>query len=1107
MAVRLEPTDLIEGYFWTTDFDQITNYVCDYLDYHQHSIYFVVHASAIFTSDDNEDREIHMAPSSPELFDPDMPRDVLRNQIELKYDEMHEPEGWEGLESSGWTIVPGSFTYWFKIIQFQPNNTPSEHGKNRKDGPDYDDDVDPDDPPADDNQPRPVREKLDRYNTLLLSIANYHVPNTGRLSNIRLYPVLHAWLEERHFKPNELISPGNIANWHERVGQFNLRIFSEHGNVIYCKNMDDSDEFIDIIWSNRRFKLITNLWSLLGEKRDRVFCNLCRKFHRQEESCRQTIASATSDTVYVPEYPRGRHACVTYADFESIVQVDNKHFCSGFAFIMVDKEGIKIQDSYCNAMDTDCSYHEGIRVETVFMDHLFQASYDYAFLEMLYQGGGDLIGVAVGTITGIALKSLAKRMRKTFICPLCNEEVGDLQRYVTGKNFINGGYGKHHKACWEDPKNACVTYFHNFKGYDSHYILREIMRLRQYEVSFIRGKSFEKFDIISVTKQYPEGQIRITFKDTFNYLSTSIAKLVKNVETWKYTDEEDRQNKGTFPYKWFNDFDKLNYTALPGTDEWFNDITQSDIDPQPAIDLWNKKQFANFGEFHDYYMRVDVKQLADIFEEFRDACISSSKTDTEDGLDPVYFQGAPGYTWQKSLELVGEKMHIIPDVEVYIDIQQNIRGGISQVMHRYVNIEKDKDKTMLYLDVNSLYSACMTEKLPTKYLGTKYTLPDEWQEIYSGTSSMCAFMCVDLDYPEHLHDLHTAYPLAPHKYNGRLCTTFLPKYKYLVHSECLKFYLAEGMILTKFHYMYLFDQDYILKDYVSSNIDKRRATNSAPLKTLYKLLNNSLYGKTCENKFKYRKFDVHTEERGVWGKINTYLIDAVNWLPMEDKVLVEHRIKRIILDKPIQIGFAILELAKLKMYEFLFNVQKVFPDVKPLYTDTDSLLLLFNHPSPEEELFNNPLTKPLLDFDKVPESWRVHTPGTHKQSGLWSLETTERVVEFIGIRAKTYCYRTDSNKTVLRNKGITSHAIELNTRKKLTIEHYKDVLFKNKEIRVHQVLIASKKHNIINRVQTKLALSNNDEKRQVLPDKITTVPFGYKGERYAEYISDDKTDL
>nr|QKE54901.1 MAG: structural protein [Parvoviridae sp.] len=1089
MARLVNIDDVTAGYFWTSEFTEVVSYVQAYLDKFHEPILFIIHASAIFIKEDDEE-EIHLSPSTPLHIDPDIPD--LSNLIELMFEDLHDPESWSELKGSGFQIVLDSFTYWFKIISYNPNNRPWETNYNSKSPFDDDNDLRPTTPPPRIDAANPP--SVPTYDPLYYALAAYFVPNTQRYSHKRMVPKYKTWLNDNDFNPltfeADRITMGNIGEWHEQMHKYNLRVFSAFGNVIYERKFEPHDDFIDLLYKYRKFKLITNLWTLLNEKRDRIFCSICKKFHSKDVLCKKVILPSYDETVKVPTYPKGRHFYVIYADFESIVTSSNEHKCSGYAFISIDGKKIKIIEECENSMTLNGD------PEDIFIRQIFAAANDFAFGDVVYeQGGGDLITAGIGIATSVLVNRVAKRFRRTHICPLCDEEVVWPHKYVQGRNFINGKLGRHHSDCWYNNKNAPICYFHNFRGYDSHYVLKSLMKSDDYEVDVVRGKSFEKFDVISAIS----GKIRITFKDTFNYLATSIAKLVQNVENWTYTPEKDRDMKGTFPYKWFDDISKLCHNKLPPTTEWFNDLTHTNVDPTPARELWKREKFTTFSEFHNYYMLTDVYQLADIFEEFRESCLKAFD------LDPVYFQGAPGYTWQLSTQQSADKMFIIPDVKIYQDIQANIRGGIAQVMHRYMNIENMPDENILFLDVNSLYSKCMTYKLPTKFLREINYLPVNWMDIYNQNTDLTAIVCVDLAYPEYLHDAHIAYPLAPHKFNGRLCTTFLEKEKYLCHIEALAYYLNEGMILTNFHYGYEFNHDYILASYVNGNIEKRRSTNSAPLKTLYKLLNNSLYGKTCENKFKYRKFRINQEDRGLFGKINSFLRNATNWLPIENKILTEEAINKVVLDKPIQIGFAVLELAKIEMYKFLFEVQKLFKDdVTPLYTDTDSIILHFKHPHPEELLFEH--LKAYLDFDKVPSHWKVHTPGTHKQSGLWSLETLERIVEFIGVRAKTYCYRT-ATKTVIKNKGITATAKELRTHEALSMEHYKDSIFNNKEIKVCQVTIGSKKHVIETKRQVKLAISNNDEKRQILPDKITSIPFGYKGEKFAEYIIHNQDNL
>lgn len=1078
MAVRANPAFPTSGYFWTDDFEVVVDFVINYLAQYRHSINFVCHASSIFIKD-GEEREIHMEPCAPIILDPNMYD--IRNRVELCFDIMNDPENWVGLDGSGWAICPNTMNYWFKIIAYQPNAPPEENDRNRWDPPDYD---------HDDSQPTP---SFPEYDSFYLSIAAHFVDNPGRLSKIRLVNKYNRWLESERIFPNfysaTKIYPAMLPQLHNQLRRFSLRIWSEYGNVIYEKKYNM--EYINILWANRKFKYIKSLSALLKEKSDRQYCNLCKRMHKG--SCKQHIEPAPTEHIEVPEYPEGRHALVTYADFESIVLPNNEHAPSGYGLITIDKEKNKIYQYVRNAIETD-------NVLEKFIYNLFYIAEKWALDTIQYQmmvpgGVGDLIlsGIGAAIAASKLAQTISKKLKRTYFCQICDEEVSDLEQYVVGVNFINGLHGRHHKECWEDHKNSMVTYFHNFRGYDSHYVLQELMRDSRFKVTFLRGKSMEKFDIIHASTKSKDGHmIQITFKDTFNYLGTSIAKLVKQVQSWKYTPEKDRNSKGTFPYRWFDDVEKLRSRSLPPKEDWFNDITQSYVDPAPAIEIWNRENFRTFSEFHNYYMLTDVLQLADIFEEFRNTCLSQFN------LDPIYFQGAPSFSWQLNLKINSDNMFLIKNAEIYNDIQANIRGGIAQCMHRYM--ETKDNETILFLDVNSLYSKCMTYKLPTKFLGRLDNLPENWMDLYDDGDE-CALLCVDLHYPKKYHDLHIAYPLAPHKFNGRLCTTFLDKKKYLVHSKVLKFYVKEGLEITHFYYGYIFAQDAVLKNYVNSNIDKRRATESTPLKTLYKLLNNSLYGKTCENKYKYRKFEVYKEDNSIFGKINTFLMDAKNWLPINDEVLVEKSIKKVVLDKPIQLGFSVLEFAKLEIYKFLFLIQEMMPqtEITPLYTDTDSIMIHFKHPHPEEIMYNNPEIRQYLDFDEVPEHWNVKTPGTLKQSGLWALETTDKILEFIGIRAKTYCYRTDKT-TILKNKGITSTAVEVESKQSLTMEHYRKVLFDNLEVRVQQNTIGSKKHKIITRKQTKLALSNNDEKRFICSDKITTIPFGYKGEKFKEYI-------
>jgi hypothetical protein len=79
--------------------------------------------------------------------------------------------------------------------------------------------------------------------------------------------------------------------------------------------------------------------------------------------------------------------------------------------------------------------------------------------------------------------------------------------------------------------------------------------------------------------------------------------------------------------------DKFSVNVLPPKDAFYNDLTKSHIsdeDYDHAKNVWEKFEIRHMGEYHDLYLKSDVLQLADVFERFRDECLSNY------GLDPAH---------------------------------------------------------------------------------------------------------------------------------------------------------------------------------------------------------------------------------------------------------------------------------------------------------------------------------------------------------------------------------------------------------------------------------------------------------------------------------------
>jgi len=227
--------------------------------------------------------------------------------------------------------------------------------------------------------------------------------------------------------------------------------------------------------------------------------------------------------------------------------------------------------------------------------------------------------------------------------------------------------------------------------------------------------------------------------------------------------------KGVYPYDYMNSFNKFNETNLPPKSAFYSKIENeniSDEDYNRAIRVWKTMKIKNLGEYHDLYLTTDVLLLADVFESFRSSAITSYK------LDPVHYVSLPGFAWDALLLKTGVKLDVQYDYDMYLMIERGIRGGISVISHRHAKANNkylsSYDKTqkssyIIYLDANNLYGYAMIQHLPTKNF--------QWCNPENFNSDLILSMRddqktgyifdVDLEYPEHLHDLHNDYPLAP----------------------------------------------------------------------------------------------------------------------------------------------------------------------------------------------------------------------------------------------------------------------------------------------------------------------------------------------------------
>ena len=203
----------------------------------------------------------------------------------------------------------------------------------------------------------------------------------------------------------------------------------------------------------------------------------------------------------------------------------------------------------------------------------------------------------------------------------------------------------------------------------------------------------------------------------------------------------------------------------------------------------------------------------------------------------------------------------------------------------------------------------------------------------------------------------------------------------------------------------------------------------------------------------------------------------------DKKFVAIHCSKTVLtLNKPIYIGFCILELSKLLMYRFHYNyVLKTFSNTKLLFTDTDSLIYEIKNSNVYDQCFKD---KHLFDFSGYPKDSIYYDDSNKKMLGKMKDELNSvRIREFVGLKCKMYSLIACNDKEVNKAKGVNL---------KLRYDEYLDVLFNKKVIRHKMKRIQSNLHIVGTYDINKIILGCFDDKRYVLDDGINTLAYFHK---------------
>ena len=316
------------------------------------------------------------------------------------------------------------------------------------------------------------------------------------------------------------------------------------------------------------------------------------------------------------------------------------------------------------------------------------------------------------------------------------------------------------------------------------------------------------------------------------------------------------------------------------------------------------------------------------------------------------------------------------------------------------------------------------------------------------------------------------------------------KKKYVTHINSLKQALNHGLKLKKIHRVIEFNQKAWLKPYIDLNTELRKVADNDFENDFYKLMNNTVFGKTMENIRKHRDIKLVTTDKKRSKLVSEPNYHTIN-LISEDLSIIEMKKTKVKMNKPIYLGLSILEISKILMYEFWYDYMKPKYDnnVKLCYMDTDSFIMNIK----TNDFYKDIASDVENRFDT--SNYEVNRPlpmGRNKKViGLMKDKLVGKIItEFITLRPKTYSYLTDDGKEDKKAKGTKKFVIK----QMIKFNNYKKCLLNDEVILKSQQRFISKKHDVSTENINKIALSNNDDKRIISSNKITSYPYGYKGE-------------
>ena len=315
-----------------------------------------------------------------------------------------------------------------------------------------------------------------------------------------------------------------------------------------------------------------------------------------------------------------------------------------------------------------------------------------------------------------------------------------------------------------------------------------------------------------------------------------------------------------------------------------------------------------------------------------------------------------------------------------------------------------------------------------------------------------------------------------YKPTKKLTCDLTNKYNLMMHYRMFKFYTNLVMKVTHIRTIYRFKQSLWLEKYINHNTQKRTKAKTNFEKDLYKLMNNAFCGRTMENVRERVNLEIipHTNIDQIIKRQSKLNFKGIVNHYSEFSVY-EYEKEKTVFDKPIYLGFSVLELSKLLMYEFYCHKLQPYhsSSVKLHYMDTDSFILSIK----TGDLINDlEYFKDDFDFSELDENHELYDTINKKVIDKMKIETSP-IIEldnFVALRSKSYSFSyKNAQKTVQKSKqkGIQNTP---------PYTQFLNSLFNSETTTATNYSIRSDAHSLTVQKQNNLALNSFGDKRVYL---------------------------